>query len=125
MELTKIEQLKLTLQLMECHFGSHHLTLAESVSELADEYLGHKDYAKAEPLYWRALEIRQRHLGSDDPEVAKVFRSDGAYIITGGLGGLGLFLATQMGKAGCGRIVLTARSNPTAKAQQAVSRWVW
>ncbi|HEY0226846.1 MAG TPA: SDR family NAD(P)-dependent oxidoreductase, partial [Mycobacterium sp.] len=55
-------------------------------------------------------------------EVAKVFRGDGAYIITGGLGGLGLFLATQMGKAGCGRIVLTARSAPTAKAQQAVSR---
>jgi acyl transferase domain-containing protein/acyl carrier protein len=55
-------------------------------------------------------------------ELAKVFRSDGAYIITGGLGGLGLFLATEMGKAGCGRIVLTARSSPTAKAQQAVSR---
>ncbi|SPM37836.1 multifunctional mycocerosic acid synthase membrane-associated MAS, partial [Mycobacterium numidiamassiliense] len=56
------------------------------------------------------------------PEVAKIFRDDGAYIITGGLGGLGLFLANQMGKAGCGRIVLTARSAPTSKAQQAVSR---
>ena len=56
------------------------------------------------------------------PEQAPVFREDGAYIVTGGLGGLGLFLATEMAKAGCGRIVLTARSNPTPKAKQAIER---
>ena len=56
------------------------------------------------------------------PERAHVFRGDGAYIITGGLGGLGLFLAREMGKAGCGRIVLTARTNPPPKVQQAVER---
>ncbi|MCV7028980.1 sulfolipid-1 biosynthesis phthioceranic/hydroxyphthioceranic acid synthase [Mycobacterium sherrisii] len=60
------------------------------------------------------------------PERAPVFRNDGAYIVTGGLGGLGLFLAGQMasrnGKAGCGRIVLTARSAPTPKARQAIER---
>ena len=39
------------------------------------------------------------------PERARVFRSDGAYIITGGLGGIGLFLAAGMAAAGCGRIV--------------------
>ncbi len=54
------------------------------------------------------------------PERASVFRRDGAYIITGGLGGLGLFLAAEMAAAGCGRIVLTARSNPTPKAQTAI-----
>jgi acyl transferase domain-containing protein/acyl carrier protein len=56
------------------------------------------------------------------PEQAPVFRKDGAYIVTGGLGGLGLFLAGQMAKAGCGRIVLTARSAPTPKARQAIER---
>lgn len=56
------------------------------------------------------------------PEQAPVFRDDGAYIVTGGLGGLGLFLASEMAKAGCGRIVLTARSNPTPKARQAIER---
>jgi acyl transferase domain-containing protein/acyl carrier protein len=56
------------------------------------------------------------------PEQAPVFRDDGAYIVTGGLGGLGLFLAGQMAKAGCGRIVLTARSNPNPKARQAIER---
>ena len=34
------------------------------------------------------------------PEQARVFRRDGAYIITGGLGGLGLFLAEKMAAAG-------------------------
>ena len=56
------------------------------------------------------------------PEQAPVFRDDGAYIVTGGLGGLGLFLAAEMAKGGCGRIVLTARSNPTPKARQAIER---
>jgi polyketide synthase 5 len=54
------------------------------------------------------------------PEQARVFRGDGAYIITGGLGGLGLFLAEKMAGAGCGRIVLTSRSQPTLKALETI-----
>jgi acyl transferase domain-containing protein/acyl carrier protein len=56
------------------------------------------------------------------PERARVFRSDGAYVITGGLGGLGLFLAAGMAAAGCGRIVLTGRSQPTPRAQKTIAR---
>lgn len=56
------------------------------------------------------------------PEQAQVFRRDGAYLITGGLGGLGLFLAARMAAAGCGRIVLTSRSAPDAAAQMALDR---
>ena len=54
------------------------------------------------------------------PEQVPVFRQDGAYIITGGLGGLGLFLAEKMAAAGCGRIVLTSRSQPNTKAQETI-----
>src|SRR4029450_9870098 len=61
------------------------------------------------------------HTGHDSavvpPEQARVFRGDGAYIITGGLGGLGIFLAEKMAEAGCGRIVLTSRSEPSPRAQ--------
>jgi polyketide synthase 5 len=54
------------------------------------------------------------------PQQAGVFRGDGAYIITGGLSGLGLFLAEKMASAGCGRIVLSSRSQPTLKALQTI-----
>jgi polyketide synthase 5 len=54
------------------------------------------------------------------PEQMPVFRNDGAYIITGGLGGLGLFLAEKMSAAGCGRIVLTSRSKPTVKSREII-----
>lgn len=54
------------------------------------------------------------------PEHAPVFRGDGAYLITGGLGGLGLFLAENMAAAGCGRIVLTSRSQPSPKALETI-----
>jgi polyketide synthase 3/4 len=56
------------------------------------------------------------------PEYVRVFRGDGSYIITGGLGGLGLFLADEMANAGCGRIVLTSRSEPNAVAQRIIDR---
>ncbi|HTY29596.1 MAG TPA: polyketide synthase dehydratase domain-containing protein, partial [Mycobacterium sp.] len=50
------------------------------------------------------------------PNRAPVFRRDGSYIVTGGVGGLGLFLAAVMASGGCGRIVLTSRSQPNAQA---------
>ncbi|BBX73765.1 type I polyketide synthase [Mycobacterium shinjukuense] len=54
------------------------------------------------------------------PEHVHVFRPDGAYIITGGLGGLGLFLAEKMAAAGAGRIVLNSRSAPTQKVAETI-----
>ncbi|KAA1250588.1 type I polyketide synthase [Mycobacterium simiae] len=54
------------------------------------------------------------------PEQARVFRRDGAYIITGGLGGLGLFLTEQMAAAGAGRIVLNSRAAPNQKAIETI-----
>ncbi|MED5814930.1 sulfolipid-1 biosynthesis phthioceranic/hydroxyphthioceranic acid synthase [Mycolicibacterium sp. 050232] len=66
------------------------------------------------------------HTGSSrlvvPPAQVRVFRPDGAYIITGGLGGLGLFMAERMAANGCGRIVLSSRSQPTAQAAQTVER---
>ena len=56
------------------------------------------------------------------PAQAQVFRRDGAYVITGGLGGLGLFLAEKMAAAGCGRIVLSSRSQPTPETLETIER---
>ncbi len=55
------------------------------------------------------------------PNRAPVFRSDGSYLVTGGVGGLGLFLAAVMASGGCGRIVLTSRSQPNAQAQKTIA----
>ncbi|CAN5788215.1 phthioceranic/hydroxyphthioceranic acid synthase [soil metagenome] len=54
------------------------------------------------------------------PDQVPVFRRDGAYLVTGGLGGLGLVLAEKMAAAGCGRIVLSARSQPTPEALERI-----
>ncbi|OBH94083.1 polyketide synthase [Mycobacterium scrofulaceum] len=54
------------------------------------------------------------------PDQSPAFRNDGSYIITGGLGGIGLFLAEKMAGAGCGRIVLSSRSQPNAKAVETI-----
>ncbi|WP_409473583.1 type I polyketide synthase [Streptomyces sp. HC307] len=44
------------------------------------------------------------------------FRADGAYLITGGLGALGLSLAEFLAAQGAGTLVLVGRSAPTAEA---------
>ncbi|GAB7141821.1 sulfolipid-1 biosynthesis phthioceranic/hydroxyphthioceranic acid synthase [Mycobacterium riyadhense] len=54
------------------------------------------------------------------PEQAPAFLRDASYIITGGLGGLGLFLAEKMAAAGAGRIVLSSRSQPTLRALETI-----
>jgi polyketide synthase 5 len=54
------------------------------------------------------------------PTQAQPFRRDGSYIVTGGLGGIGLFLAEKMAAAGCGRIVLSSRSRPSAKTLETI-----
>lgn len=56
------------------------------------------------------------------PEHAVAFRADGAYVVSGGMGGLGLFVAHRLAELGCGRIVLTGRSEPTAEALAAIER---
>ncbi|OBH58725.1 type I polyketide synthase [Mycobacterium sp. E2479] len=60
------------------------------------------------------------------PPAARVFRDDGAYIITGGLGSLGLFLAERMASPdsgeGCGRIVLCSLSQPAPEALDRIER---
>jgi polyketide synthase 5 len=63
-----------------------------------------------------------RNLVMVPPAQVPVFRGDGAYLVTGGLGGLGLFLAEKMAAAGCGRIVLSSRSQPSPEAMQTIER---
>ncbi|MET4429274.1 polyketide synthase 5 [Mycolicibacterium sp. 624] len=64
------------------------------------------------------------HAGRSDvvlpPEQVRAFRRDGAYIITGGLGDLGLFFAQRLAAGGCGRIVLTSRSEPDQKTMETI-----
>jgi polyketide synthase 5 len=52
------------------------------------------------------------------PDQAQIFRDDGSYVITGGLGAVGLVLAESLATAGCGRIVLCSRAAPSHSAQE-------
>ncbi|MEU9478694.1 SDR family NAD(P)-dependent oxidoreductase [Streptomyces sp. NPDC048191] len=54
------------------------------------------------------------------PDQVPVVRGDGAYIVTGGLGGLGLLLARWLSGAGAGRIVLNGRSAPSQDAETVI-----
>ncbi|QZL04429.1 acyltransferase domain-containing protein [Streptomyces sp. BHT-5-2] len=56
------------------------------------------------------------------PGQIPLVRPDGAYIITGGLGGLGLLLAEDLTRHGPVRIVLNARSAPGPQALAAIKR---
>jgi acyl carrier protein len=50
-----------------------------------------------------------------------VIRHDGAYLITGGLGGLGLATARRLASQGARHLVLTGRSQPSPAAEAAIA----
>ena len=55
--------------------------------------------------------------GKQDP----VVRPDGAYVVTGGLGGIGLVVARWLVDSGAGRIVLNGRSEPSDEQRKVLA----
>ena len=55
-------------------------------------------------------------------EVAPAIRAEGTYLVTGGLGALGLRIARWLVDAGAGSVVLTSRSAPGPAAQEEIAR---
>jgi NAD(P)-dependent dehydrogenase (short-subunit alcohol dehydrogenase family)/acyl carrier protein len=53
--------------------------------------------------------------------VVPVAYADGAYVITGGLGGLGLEMAKWLGGLGAGRLVLNGRSAPSVHTEEVIA----
>ncbi|MER5435287.1 SDR family NAD(P)-dependent oxidoreductase [Streptomyces sp. NPDC002588] len=51
------------------------------------------------------------------------FRADGTYLLTGGLGGLGLSLAGFLAERGAGALALLGRSEPGAEAARLIAEW--
>lgn len=51
-----------------------------------------------------------------------VVRHDGAYVVTGGLGGIGLVVARWLAESGAARIVLNGRSQPDREALAEIER---
>jgi acyl carrier protein len=63
-----------------------------------------------------------RHIGKIVLQMPKPLqpRGDRSYLITGGLGALGLYTAAHLAQLGAGDIVLTSRRMPDADAQRAI-----
>ena len=51
-----------------------------------------------------------------------VVRADGSYIVTGGLGGLGMVVARWLVERGAGRLVLSGRTAPSEEQQNALDK---
>ncbi|KAB2350986.1 type I polyketide synthase [Actinomadura rudentiformis] len=52
----------------------------------------------------------------------RIVRRGGAYIVTGGYGGIGLVTARLLAERGAGRIVLSGRSGPDADAEKVIAK---
>ncbi|MFT4042003.1 MAG: type I polyketide synthase [Gordonia sp. (in: high G+C Gram-positive bacteria)] len=92
-------------------------TMAELARELGagsrDDIVAWRDGTRyVERLTRTALDV-----ASDTPKVT----AEGAYILTGGLGGLGLVMARWLVAGGAGRVVLNGRSAPNDAQQAALT----
>lgn len=76
--------------------------------------------AKDDVVAWRGgRRYAERLSRATAPEQPKnpVVRADGSYIVTGGLGGIGLQVARWLVDRGAGRVVLNGRSAPSEETQ--------
>ena len=112
----------------------------DEVCELLLQIAGWFEAGELKPLPLRVFPVEQareafrlmaqaKHIGkvvltpaSPDAPDGHILRRDASYLITGGLGALGLHVARWMAERGAGRIVLCGRSLPSADAAAEVGR---
>ncbi|MEO3823189.1 SDR family NAD(P)-dependent oxidoreductase [Actinomadura sp. B10D3] len=70
----------------------------------------------------RVARLAQAVLPETPPRRKRVVRRGGAYVITGGYGGIGLVTARLLAERGAGRIVLSGRGGPGADAEKVIAR---
>ncbi|MFB4305197.1 SDR family NAD(P)-dependent oxidoreductase [Actinomadura sp. GTD37] len=83
--------------------------------------------ADAREVAWRggtryAARLAQAALPAAPAKRKRVVRRGGAYVITGGYGGIGLVTAQLLAERGAGRIVLSGRGGPGADAEKVIAR---
>ena len=84
---------------------------ARHIGKLAIRFEGMRDEVRVLPSKTGAATLQQPR-----------FKSDGSYIITGGLGGVGLTVAEWMAAKGAGCLVLVSRREPSAAENAAMER---
>ncbi len=94
-------------------------TAADVLEPLLTELESGGSAAKDDVVAWRDGTRFAERLARAALDTAKdpVVRSDGAYVVTGGLSGIGLLVTRWLVEHGAGRIILNARSQPSEEAQ--------
>ncbi|WP_415848830.1 beta-ketoacyl reductase, partial [Tsukamurella ocularis] len=85
----------------------------ESAAPGADDLIAWRDGVR----YVQRLVRRE---GTPATTGTPAVRADGAYLVTGGLGGIGLVIARHLVAAGAGRVVLSGRGEPSPEAAAAL-----
>ncbi|WP_052441699.1 type I polyketide synthase [Streptacidiphilus anmyonensis] len=98
-------------------------TQPAAVEDLVQELLGG---GHADEVAWRsgtrlAARLARADLSAQRGDQLVLARSDGAYIVTGGLTGLGLATARRLAEQGAGRLILNGRRPAGPEAQQVLA----
>ncbi|WP_433465181.1 SDR family NAD(P)-dependent oxidoreductase [Spirillospora sp. CA-128828] len=93
-------------------------------ADLVAELLSNDD---AREVAWRGgkrhvARLAQAVLPESEAKRKRIVRRGGAYVITGGYGGIGLVTARLLAERGAGRIVLSGRGGPDADAEKVIAR---
>jgi acyl transferase domain-containing protein len=66
--------------------------------------------------------MRRVRLGTAPASVATVYNPDGTYLITGGFGDLGIYVAQSMARAGARHLILMGRRGASASADEQIKK---
>jgi acyl transferase domain-containing protein len=131
---TEVAAIRTDIQYKIVNLGEEILRHAEDVGQVLTRTLEAVASGRMAPLPVQAFDLKDgaaafrfmanaRHTGKIVlmPMRTPAVSAEGAYLVTGGLGGLGLATARWLADHGAGEIWLTARSEPSAEQKAAVA----
>ncbi|MEM9387922.1 MAG: SDR family NAD(P)-dependent oxidoreductase [Pseudomonadota bacterium] len=89
---------------------------------LASTVIALQDWPDAAPAGSQAIVIDLPETSKSGTDIATAFHDNATYLITGGLGALGLAIAERMAQSGARHIVLVGRREPSPQAQEVIAR---
>ncbi|MDZ8033646.1 type I polyketide synthase [Nostoc sp. DedSLP04] len=102
---------------LDTHVPTPELEAQQLLSQLVDSQ-GEDHLALRGGQVWRSRLVKQPMTRTQRLS----FQAENSYLISGGLGALGLSVAEWMAESGAKHLVLTGRHAPSAQAQEAIAR---
>ncbi|MEM6687853.1 MAG: type I polyketide synthase [Planctomycetota bacterium] len=98
-----------------------HMSQRKNIGKIVVDMVGHQQWSETTQPPESELDANDEVQSSQDG--GRVIRGDGTYVISGGLGALGMATAEMLANENAGGLILLSRRSPDEEAAQRIENW--